>query len=256
MSQKPKKIKIIPKSQICAATCNYARPNNAKACVKRLKELGLTEIIVWNNQAKPVPGATRNIVSATNVGSIGRYYVGLHTQRPYILIVDDDHRLTRAGLTALRTWAVKYPAVVQCGAIFNPPFKRYFDRKVIRSHQVKKPKRVDMVLPFGGLLISTELCRKILDHWSWQFKEAVRPGFIATDLAVSCGILDLTGQHPVVVPSNGNGIEKLKDEAPHKALSHQKGAKEEKTKILRWMIAHGWKPLKMKASSKKAGGGE
>ena len=245
MGKKPAKSKIIPKSDICAATCNYARPNNARACVKRLKDLGLQEIIVWNNKAKPIPNATRNIVSESNIGSIGRYYIGLHTKKPYILIVDDDHMLTRAGLTALRLGVAKYPAVVQCGAVFKPPFNRYFNRKVIKSNQVKMPRKVDMVLPYGGLLLSTDLCRRILDHWAWQFKEAVRPGFIATDLAVSCAILDLTGQHPVVVPSNGSGMEPLKDEAPHKALSHQKGAREEKTKILRWMIDHGWKPLKM-----------
>ena len=128
MGNKPEKNKIIPKSEICSATCNYARPNNAKDCVKRLKDLGLTEIIVWNNKAKPIKSATRNIVSATNIGSIGRYYIGLHTQRPYILIVDDDHMLTEAGLTALRLGAVKYQAVVQCGAIFNPPFKRYLTK--------------------------------------------------------------------------------------------------------------------------------
>lgn len=252
MGKKPVKNKIISKSEICAATCNYARPNNAKACVKRLKDLGLSEIVVWNNKAKPISGATRNIVSATNIGSIGRYYIGLHTQKPYILIIDDDHMLTQAGLNALRLWAVKYPAVVQCGAVFNPPFKRYFDRKVIKSDQIKLPRKVDLVLPYGGLLILTDLCRRLLDHWAWKFKESVRPGFIATDLAVSCAIQDLTGEHPVVVPANGRGLEKLKDEAPHKALSHQKGAREEKTKILRWMIKHGWKPLKMKA--KKNGG--
>ena len=105
MGNKSGEKKIIPKSVISAATCNYARPNNAKACVKRLKELGLTEIIVWNNKAKPIKSATKNIVSATNVGSIGRYYISLHTQKPYILIVDDDHMLTRSGLTALRVWA-------------------------------------------------------------------------------------------------------------------------------------------------------
>jgi hypothetical protein len=253
MGNKSGNIKIIPKSEISAATCNYARPNNAKACVKRLKELGLTEIIVWNNKAKPIKNATKNHVSSINVGSIGRYYIGLHTQKPYILIVDDDHMLTRAGLTALRKWAAKYPAVVQCGAVFNPPFKRYFDRKVIKSHQVTAPREVDLVLPYGGLLISTELCRRILDHWAWKFKEAVRPGFIATDLAVSCAILDLTGQHAIVAPSNGIGMEKLKDEAPHKALSRQKGARTEKTKILRWMINHGWKPLKMKKNYKNRG---
>jgi hypothetical protein len=251
MGNKPIKNKIVPKNEICAATCNYARPNNAKACVRRLKDLGLTEIIVWNNKAKPINSAARNIVSATNIGSIGRYNIGLHTQKPYILIVDDDHMLTRAGLTALRIGAARYPAVVQCGAVFNPPFKRYFDRKVIKSHQVKAPRQVDLVLPYGGLLISTELCRRILDHWAWKFKEAVRPGFIATDLAVSCAIYDLTGQRPVVVPSNGSGMEKLKDEAPHKALSHQKGARIEKTKILRWMINQGWKPLKMEKTHKR-----
>lgn len=253
MGNKSGEKKIIPKSVISAATCNYARPNNAKACVKRLKELGLTEIIVWNNKAKPIKSATKNIVSATNVGSIGRYYISLHTQKPYILIVDDDHMLTRSGLTALRVWGAKYPAVLQCGAVFNPPFKRYFDRKVIKSHQVKAPRKVDLVLPYGGLLIPTELCRRLLNHWAWKFKEAVRPGFIATDLAVSCAILDLTGQHAVVVPSNGNGMEQLHDEAPHKALSRQKGARVEKTKILRWMISHNWKPLKMKKLKKNSG---
>ncbi len=246
MSKKPIPRKVIPKSDICAATCNYARPNNAKTCVKRLRDLGLTEIIVWNNKAKPIRGANRNIVSSKNIGSIGRYYIGLHTQKPYILIVDDDHMLTQSGLAALRLWAAKYPAVVQCGAVFNPPFKRYFNRKVIKSNQTKLPRKVDLVLPYGGLLLTTDLCRRILEHWSWKFKEAVRPGFIATDLAVSCAILDLTKQHPVVVPVNGRGMVKLKDEAPHKALSRQKGAREEKTKILRWMINHGWKPLKKK----------
>lgn len=253
MGKKPMKKEIIPKSEICAATCNFARPNNARTCVKRLKDLGLKEIIVWNNKAKPIKNATRNIVSSTNIGSIGRYYIGMHTQKPYILIVDDDHMLTQAGLTALRLWATKFPAVVQCGAVFNPPFKRYFNRKVIKSNQVKIPRKVDLVLPYGGLLISTDLCRRLLDHWAWKSKEAVRPGFIATDLAVSCSILDLTGRRAVVVPSNGPGMVKLKDEAPHKALSHQKGAKVEKTKILRWMINHGWKPLKMEKTKKNRG---
>lgn len=246
MSKKSKKSKKIPLSNICAAICNYARPHNAKACVKRLRDLGLKEIIVWNNKAKPIHSATKNIVNKTNIGSIGRYRVGLHTKKKYILIVDDDHLLTRAGLTALRLGAVKYPAVVQCGAIFHPPFKRYFKRKVLRSYQIKKPMKVDLVLPFGGMLLTTDLCRRILDHWAWEFKEAVRPGFIATDLAVSCAILDLTGRHAVVVPVKGRGINKLKDEAPHKALCRQKGAGEEKTKILKWMIHRGWKPLKMK----------
>ncbi len=246
MGKNPDKKKIIPINDICAATCNYARPNNARTCVKRLRDLGLKEVIVWNNKAKPIKNATRNIISSTNIGSIGRYYIGLHTQKPYILIVDDDHMLTKEGLNALRLWAAKYPAVLQCGAIFNPPFKRYFNRKVIKSHQVTTPKKIDLVLPYGGLLMTTDLCRRILDHWAWKFKDAVRPGFIATDMAVSCAILDLTGHHAVIVPVNGHGMVKLKDEAPHKALSHQKGASEEKTKILKWMINHGWKPLKMK----------
>jgi len=208
--------------------------------------LGFKEIIVWNNMAKPIHSATRNIVSSSNIGSIGRYHVGLHTKKQYILIIDDDHLLTQTGLTALRLWADKYPVVVQCGAIFDPPFTNYSNRKVHRSNQVKKPKKVDLVLPYGGMLLTTDLCRRILNHWAWKFKDAVRPGFIATDLAVSCAILNLTGQRAVVVPVNGNGIIKLKDEAPDKALCHQKGVAEEKTKILIWMIQHGWKPLKMK----------
>lgn len=246
MSKETAKVKLIPKDHLCAAICNYARPKSARACVKRLKELGLKEVIVWNNQAKPIREATKNIVSTTNVGSIGRYYVGLHTKKPYILIVDDDHRLTAAGLTALRAGAARYQVAVQCGAVFKPPFDRYFNRKVLRSHQVKKYRRVDVVLPFGGMILPTELCRQLLDHWAWGFKNAVRPGFIATDLAVSCAILDLTGKHPVVVPVSGRGYEKLKDEAPHKALCRQKGAVAEKTKIFHWMLNHGWKPLKLK----------
>lgn len=248
MSKKPAKNEMIPLDDICASTCNFARPNNAKQCVKRLKELGLKEIIVWNNGAKPISCATKNIVSKTNIGSIGRYLGAKYTKKPYILIVDDDHMLTRAGLNALRLWATRYPAVLQCGAIFKPPFNRYFKREVLTSDHLKKPKKVDLVLPFGGMILTTKLCRRILKHWSWGFKEAVRPGFIATDLAVSCAILDITGKHPVVVPSEGRGLEKLKDEAPHKALCRQKGAGTEKTKILKWMIKHGWKPLKMKSS--------
>jgi|SRR5690554_3964532 len=237
---------LIPLHQISAVMCNYARPKSARSCVRRLKELGITEIIVWNNGAKPIPEATLNINHKTNKGPIGKYHAGLKTKRPYVLIVDDDHLLTASGLRAFRKWGKRFPAVAQNGSIFEPPFTDYNKRVFFRSHQLKKVQKVDMIQPNMGLLIRTDLYRKLLKHWSWGAQQVIdhRPGIFSTDLELNCAIWDLAKERPVVVPAKPKGYQKLPDEAPDKALMNQKGIYQEKSKALKWLVQHGWKMLK------------
>lgn len=230
-------------SQVTAVMCNYARPRSARMVVKRLRDLGLTEIIIWNNCAKPIPGATRNLNSEKNIGALGRYYAALDASRPYILIVDDDLLLTKKGLNTLLKYAPRYPAVVQAGLIFGSPFKKKYRRTKYLSDKVKTPKKVDVAISNRGLIFKKDLCRPILDHWVWGSLKAVNKGFITTDIPVSCAILDLTGQHPVVVPVNGRGYCYLPDEAPEKASRNQKNFYGERTKMLQWLVNKGWKLL-------------
>lgn len=237
---------IVPLSDICAVMCNYARPNSARACVRRLRELGLKEIIVWNNGAKPIPEASQNIMNSENIGPIGKYYAGLKTKKPYVLIVDDDHLLTLPGLTAFRKWAAHYPAVAQNGSIFEPPFDDYCKRKLYRSSKVKTPSKVDMAQPNMGLMMKRDLYRKIPNHWAWGSQKIIdhRRGIYSTDLEMNCAIWDITRKHPVIIPVASEGYQTIPDEAPEKALMNQKGIYNEKTKVLKWLVAHGWRLLK------------
>ncbi len=236
-------VKPVSLAEVTAIMCNYARPKSAKLVVKRLRDLGLTEIIVWNNGIKPVPGATLNINSARNIGAIGRYYGALHASKPYILIVDDDVLLTKKGLNTLLKYAAKYPTVVQAGLIYGSPFKKNYKRIKYLSDTVKTTKKVDVIISNRGMIIKSDLCRSILNHWAWGCLKAVRKGFITTDIPVSCAILDLTHKRPVVVPVAGKGYVCLPDEAPEKAARKQKNFYEEKTKMLKWLVNNGWKLL-------------
>lgn len=230
-------------AEVTAVMCNYARPKSARLVVKRLRDLGLTEIIVWNNGAKPIPGATRNINSAKNVKAMGRYYAALHSSRPYILIVDDDVLLTKKGLNQLLKYAAQYSAVVQAGLIYGSPFKKRYKRIKYLSDEIKAPRKVDVAISNRGMILKTDLCRQILNHWVWGCLTAVRKGFLTTDIPVSCAVLDLTHMHPVVVPVAGQGYVCLPDEAPEKAAQRQKNFYEEKTKMLKWLVNEGWKLL-------------
>lgn len=227
--------------EVTAIMCNYARPNSAKFVVQRLRKLGIKDIIVWNNAANTIPEATRNITSVKNIGTIGRYYAALQSSKPYILIVDDDVLLTKKGLNSLLKSAAKYPAVVQAGLIYGSPFKKKYKRIKYLSDKVKAPQKVDVVIANRGMILKTDLCRSIINHWVWDCLKAVRKGFIITDIPVSCAILDITGKHPVVVPVKGRGYRTLPDEAPKKALRKQKDYYEQKTKILKWLVKKGWK---------------
>lgn len=238
----------VPLHQICAVICNYARPRNARACVRQLKKLGITEIVVWNNGAPPVPEATHNIRCPGNIGPIGKYLAGLHTKKRYILVVDDDFLLLPPGLEALRRWVRRYPLVGQNGAVFHPPFKNYLQKTHYRSDRINRPRRVDMLQPNLGMMLKTELYRRIPLHWAWNTRLLIprRSGIFSTDLEANCAAWELTGEYPVVVPAEAAGFQPLPDEAPEKALSAQKGVKETKTKILQWLIAHGWQPSRMR----------
>ncbi|HEY8464841.1 MAG TPA: glycosyltransferase [Bacillota bacterium] len=238
------KSKQVALSEVTAVMCNYARPGSARAVVKRLRNLGLTEIIVWNNGgAKPVAEATQNINHAENIGTIGRYHAALHSKRPYILIVDDDVLLTKKGLEALLKYAGKYPLVVQAGLIYSSPFQKKPKRIKILSDQIKKPTAVDVAIANRGMIMNTDLYRSILKHWAWGCLQQVRQGFFTTDIPVSCATYDRTGRHPMVVPVSGRGYVMLPDEAPEKALRNQKNFNAEKTKILKWLVKRGWKLL-------------
>lgn len=243
MTDMKKKVEAVSISKVTAVMCNYARPKSARAVVKRLRALGLTDIIVWNNGAEPIPEATNNINNSENIGTIGRYHAVLQSSRPYILIVDDDILLTKKGLNSLLKYAGKYPAVVQAGLIFGSPFKKKYKRIKYLSDKLKKPKAVDVVIANRGMIIKNDLCQSILNHWAWDSLNAARKGFIITDIPVSCAIFDLTHKHPVVVPVAGRGYVGLKDEAPEKALRKQKNYFKEKTKILKWLVNKGWKLL-------------
>src|SRR5437588_4471893 len=144
---------------ICAVLCNYARPKSTRLCVRRLLDLGVSEIIVWNNGAEPIPEATHNIVTSKNIGPIGKHLGALQTTRPYVLILDDDHLLTPAGLDALRTWVFHYPAVAQQGGRFKPPFRSYRRQKMLRSQKIELPEEVDMLMPNKGMMLKTSLYR-------------------------------------------------------------------------------------------------
>src|SRR5690554_117564 len=236
----------VPLDHICAVMCNYARPNNARVCVRQLKKLGITEIVVWNNGAPSLPEATHNIKHQRNIGPIGKYLAGLQTNKRYVLVVDDDFLLLPPGLDALRRWVRQYPLVGQNGAVFYPPFKNYTHKIHYLSDWIGSPRRVDMIQPNMGMMLKTELYRRIPLHWAWnsRFLLPRRSGIFSTDLEVNCAAWDLTGQHPAVVPAGAIGFQSLPDEAPEKALSAQKGIKATKTKILQWLISHGWQPNK------------
>lgn len=240
MKRKPEPVAL---SQVTAVMCNYARPNSARLVLKRLRDLGVEEIIVWNNGVKPITKAAKNINHAKNIGTIGRYYAAFHTSRPYLLIVDDDVLLTKKGLEALLKYATHYPAVVQAGLIYESPFKQNYKRTKFLSNKIKKVTKVDVLIANRGLIIKTALCRSIVNHWVWGCLKTVRRGFIITDIPASCAIHDLTGKHPVVVPVSGMGYKALPDEAPELALRSQKNYHQEKTKILQWLVNKGWKLL-------------
>lgn len=225
---------------ICAVLCNYARPKSARACVRRLLKLGITEVIVWNNGAKPIPEATHNITNSENIGPMGKHLGALNTTKPYVLIMDDDYLLTEAGLNALRKWVLHYPAVAQQGSRFKPPFNNYRKRDLYLSQNLKAPQKVDLVMPNKGMMLKTSLYQLIPDHWAWGALKVLSPKIYTTDLSASCAIWDLTKKHPAIVPV-AHGFEQLKDEAPKKALRRQKNIFHEKSKILRWLVAHGWK---------------
>lgn len=231
-----------PLKDICAVLCNYARPKSARACVRRLLKLGITEVIVWNNGAKPIPEATKNIVNPENIGPIGKHLGALNTTKPYVLIIDDDYLLTKSGLDALRKWIPYYPAVAQQGNRFKPPFKQYNKRDLYLSQSIKVPKKVDLVMPNKGMMLRTDLYKLIPDHWAWGALKVLSPKIFTTDLSASCAIWDLTKSHPAVVPA-AHGFEQLRDEAPKKALRRQKNIFHEKSKILRWLVSHGWKMI-------------
>ncbi len=239
MDQKIKDQKV-PLKEICAVLCNYARPKCARICVRRLLNLGITEVVVWNNGAKPIPEATHNITNTKNIGPMGKHLGALNTTKPYVLIIDDDYLLTKAGLNALRKWVLHFPAVAQQGSRFKPPFKNYNKRDLYLSEGVKFPKKVDMVMPNKGMMLKTSLYRFIPDNWAWEALKVLSPKIFTTDLSASCAIWDLTRKHPAIVPVR-KGFEKLRDEAPQKALRRQKNIYHEKSKILRWLVSHGWK---------------
>ena len=236
----------VPLSQIAAVMCNYVRPNNARTCVRQLQKLGIEEIIVWNNKAEPIPEATHNINYPVNIGPLGKYLAGLGTKKNYILVVDDDFLILEPGLTALRRWVRRYPLVGQNGAVFYPPFDHYGKKFHYRSDWIKTPHRVDMVQPNMGMMLKTELYRRISLHWAWKSRSLFRrlPGLFSTDLEANCAAWELSGEYPVVVPANGPGFCRLPDEAPEKALSAQEGIKEAKTKVMQWLLARGWRPLR------------
>lgn len=244
----PKKIRpsMVPLNKICAVMCNYKRPKNARKVVKQLKRFGIKEIIVWNNRAKPIPEATKNINQPTNIGPRGKYLAGLHTKKPYVLITDDDNLITKAGLDALRKWASFYPVVSQVGDIylaFNP-INGHRKRKRYHSHEVSKPKRVDYVLPYLGMMVKTSLYRRVNQHWAWGSLKCVSPGYFFTDQPMNFALWEMSGQRPVVVPCK-NGYVHLPEETKGAALSKQTGRYKEFVKIWRWMINNGWKFMKI-----------
>lgn len=234
---------LVSMDDICAVMCNYARPKNARSCVKRLKELGLQEIIVWNNGAKPIPEATHNIILSKNIGPIGKYYAGLETGKPYVLIIDDDYLLTESGLNALREWIFSFPAVAQYGNVFKPPFNKYSKKISYESNKIKAPQLVDIAMPSRGMLIKTEIYRRIPHHWAWGSLKVLSPGAFSTDLAMSCAIWDISRKHIAVVPAHPQGFMELEDESPDKALKHQKGVWKERSKVLVWLVEKGWEML-------------
>lgn len=244
MAQKSSDRKV-PLKDICAVLCNYARPKSARACVRRLLKLGITEVIVWNNGAKPIPEATYNINNSKNIGPMGKHLGALNTAKPYVLVIDDDYLLTKAGLNALRKWAPHYPAVAQQGSRFIPPFKYYGKRDLYLSQRIKVPQKVDLVMPNKGMMLKTSLYKLIPDHWAWGALKVLSPNIFTTDLSASCAIWDLTKKHPAIVPVS-KGFEKLRDEAPKKALRRQKNIFHEKSKILRWLVSHGWRLINYK----------
>jgi len=233
----------VPLDKICAVLCNYKRPLSAERCVQKLKELGVGEVIVWNNGAKPIPDATVNINRPKNIGPLGKYLAGLYTKMPYVLVTDDDYLITKPGIDALRKWVRVYPAVTQVGDVYwffnqetgNRLKTRYF------SDQIKEAKRVDLVLPYHGMMLKASLYRRIPQHWAWKALGSVRPGYFFTDQAMTCAIWDLTGEYPVIIPSKEIGYQKLPEESPGVALSKQEGRYQEFVKIWRWLLAHGWR---------------
>ncbi len=239
MSHNSRKQKV-PLKDICAVLCNYARPKNARACVKRLLSLGITEVFVWNNGAKPIPEATYNIINSKNIGPYGKYLGAINTTKPYVLVIDDDYLLTKAGLDALRKWVLYYPAVAQQGSRFKPPFTKYGKRDLYLSQNLKVPKKVDMVMPNKGMMIKTTIYQLIPKHWAWEALKVLSKNIFTTDLSASCAIWDLTKKNLAVVPVS-KGYEIIRDEAPKKALKRQKNIYHEKSKILCWLVAHGWK---------------
>lgn len=239
-----------PLTDICAVLCNYARPKSARKCVKRLLDLGITEVVVWNNGAKPVKGATQNITNSKNIGPMGKHLGALYTTKTYVLIIDDDYLLTRAGLNALRKWVMYYPAVAQQGSKFKRPFNKYDKRDLYLSQKLDIPKKVDMVMPNKGMMLKTSLYQLIPQHWAWEATKVLNKNIFTTDLSASCAIWDLTKKHPAVVPVS-KGFDNLHDEAPHKALRRQKNIYHEKSKILRWLVAHGWKLMNLRSSRLK-----
>jgi hypothetical protein len=234
------KVSKISLDDICAVICNYARPKNARACVRRLQDLGIKEIIVWNNGPDQIPEATLTINSPKNIGPIGKYFAAQQTNRPYVLITDDDCLLTGPGLKALLKWAGKYPVVTQCGITYHTPFAKPYPRTKFLSEQLKVPKKVDVAVSNRGMIIKTSLYRRIPNHWVWGCQNIIRPGFFLIDIPASCAIHDLTGQYPVVVPVKRRGFVKLPEEAPGKALRNQKNYDQERAKILEWLHRHGW----------------
>src|SRR5690554_6893522 len=210
---KRKRVDPVPLEHIATVMCNYARPNNARACVRQLRKLGIQEIIVWNNKTDPIPEATQNINHPGNIGPLGKYLAGLQTKKSYLLVVDDDYLILQPGLEALRRWVRYYPLVGQNGAIFHPPFDYYGKKFHYRSDWINTPRRVDMIQPNMGMMLKTDLYRRIALHWAWESRRLFRhsPGLFSTDLEANCAAWDLSGEHPAVVPADGLGYRHLPD---------------------------------------------
>lgn len=242
-----KQTSLVPLNDICAVMCNYARPKSAKKCINSIKKMGINEIIIWNNGAKPIQGATKNINHSRNYGPMGKYLAALYTKKPYVLVIDDDHLITRSGLNSLRRWVTKYPMVAQNGVIFKHPFKNYRKRIIYQSPAIKSPKTVDMVQPNKGMMLKTSLYRQIPKHWVWKTRKIIsfKPGIFSTDMEVNAAVWFLTKKHPVVVPA-AHGYQKLPEEAPGKALCKKKGIYTIKTEILKLLVGNGWRMIQSK----------
>jgi len=240
---------MVPRSDITAVVLQYKRPKSLDKCVKSLTDNGLRHIWAWcHENAKRPRGVSNWVKSKASMGTWSRWALGTMVDTPYVLFIDDDCRITKQGLNALREYATRYPDRVLglIGSVFDYPFDNYQRRHFYKSHKIAKPMEADYVWP-KGLLLPTKILQRIYGEADlWRDMKDRLGDCTGDDLVMSVALQSLRLPPALVVPSVKSGYKEMRDESPDYALSKQPG----RLKLKRSMVKHyreqyGYRPIRM-----------